>query len=132
MEETEVFAAVGEQGFTRLVTAFYRRVPTDDLLGPMYPQEDMEGAEQRLRDYLIYRFGGSTKYIEERGHPRLRVRHFPFPITIAARNRWMEFMDAAFQEAAFPPEAETHVRQFFEQMSTFMINRLDEQGEQQQ
>ena len=132
MEETEVFAAVGEEGFTKLVTAFYRRVPTDDLLGPMYPMEDMEGAEQRLRDYLIYRFGGSEKYIQERGHPRLRVRHFPFPITIAARNRWMEFMDAAFQEAAFPPEAEQAVRAFFDQMSTFMVNRLDEQGAQQQ
>ena len=128
----EVFAAVGEEGFARLVAAFYRRVPGDDLLGPMYPKEDIEGAEQRLRDYLIYRFGGSAKYIEERGHPRLRVRHFPFAITIAARNRWMQFMDAALQEAAFPPDAEKPVRAFFEQMSAFMINRLDEQQGMQQ
>ena len=133
MEEMDVFSAVGEDGFARLVTAFYRRVPTDDLLGPMYPKEDLAGAEQRLRDYLVYRFGGPARYIEERGHPRLRMRHFPFPITQASRDRWMQFMDAALQEAALPAEAEKHVRDFFEGMSTFMINRLEEgQGAQQQ
>jgi len=133
VDDMEVFAAVGEDGFARLVTAFYRQVPSDDLLGPMYPKEDLAGAEQRLRDYLIYRFGGPTRYIEERGHPRLRMRHFPFPITQASRDRWMQFMDAALQEAALPSEAEKHIREFFEGMSTFMINRLEEgQGAQQQ
>lgn len=132
MEDMEVFAAVGEDGFARLVTAFYRQVPTDDLLGPMYPKDDLAGAEQRLRDYLVYRFGGPTRYIEERGHPRLRMRHFPFPITQASRDRWMQFMDTAFQEAALPAEAEKHIREFFEGMSTFMINRLEDQGAQQQ
>lgn len=132
MDDMEVFAAVGEDGFTRLVAAFYRQVPTDDLLGPMYPKGDLHGAEQRLRDYLIYRFGGPTRYIEERGHPRLRMRHFPFPITQASRDRWMQFMDAALQEAALPPAAEKHIREFFDHMSTFMINRLEEQGAQQQ
>jgi hemoglobin len=131
VDDMEVFAAVGEEGFARLVAAFYRQVPTDDLLGPMYPKADLEGAQQRLRDYLIYRFGGPTKYIEERGHPRLRMRHFPFPITVAARNRWMEFMDAAFQEAALPAEAAQHIREFFEGMSTFMVNRLEEGAQQQ-
>ena len=125
MDELEVFTAVGEEGFTRLVAAFYRQVPADDLLGPMYPAHDLAGAEQRLRDYLIYRFGGPPRYIEERGHPRLRARHFPFPITQASRDRWMHFMDAAFQEAALPAEAEKYLREFFEGMSTFMINRLE-------
>lgn len=126
----EVFSAVGEEGFTRLIAAFYKQVPDDDILGPMYPKHDMAGAEQRLRDFLIYRFGGPPKYIEERGHPRLRARHSPFPITQASRDRWMQFMDIAFKEAAFPPEAEEYVRNFFEGMSTFMINRL-ESGAQQ-
>ena len=120
-----MFSAVGEDGFTRLVAAFYRQVPADDLLGPMYPTHDLAGAEQRLRDYLIYRFGGPPRYIEERGHPRLRARHFPFPITQASRDRWMQFMDAAFTEAALPAGAEKYLREFFEGMSTFMINRLD-------
>jgi len=132
VDDMDVFAAVGEDGFARLVTAFYRQVPNDDLLGPMYPKDDLHGAEQRLRDYLIYRFGGPTRYIEERGHPKLRMRHFPFPITQASRDRWMQFMDTAFKEAALPPEAEKHIREFLEGMSTFMINRLDEQGAQQQ
>lgn len=129
-----MFSAVGEEGFTRLVAAFYRQVPGDDVLGPMYPAEDLAGAEQRLRDYLIYRFGGPPRYIEERGHPRLRMRHYPFAITQAARDRWMQRMDAAFQEAALPAEAEKYVREFFEGMSTFMINRHDprlDQGAQQ-
>ena len=125
MDETEVFAVVGEEGFTRLTGAFYRQIHHDDILGPMYPKHDLAGAEQRLRDFLIYRFGGPQKYIEERGHPRLRMRHYPFPVTQAARDRWMLLMDIALKQTALPPEAEQHVRHFFEGMSTFMINRAD-------
>jgi len=130
MDEMEVFSTVGEEGFARLIAAFYHQVPNDDLLGPMYPKDDLQGAEQRLRDYLIYRFGGPPRYIEERGHPRLRMRHIPFPVTQAARDRWMLLMDIALQQTALPPDAEKHVRDFFEGMSTFMINRA-EQGAQQ-
>ncbi len=130
MDEGEVFSAVGEEGFARLVAAFYRQVPGDELLGPMYPARDLEGAEQRLRDYLIYRFGGPPRYIEQRGHPKLRARHFPFPITQAARDRWVQCMEAAFAEAALPPEAARHIREFFDGMSTFMINRAPAGGQQ--
>ena len=125
-----MFTAVGEDGFTRLVAAFYRQVPADDLLGPMYPPHDLAGAEQRLRDYLIYRFGGPPRYIEERGHPKLRARHFPFPITQASRDRWMQFMENALKETALPTEAEKYIREFFEGMSTFMINRHEQGAEQ--
>ena len=123
MEDFEVYSVVGDEGFHRLVAAFYRQVPTDDILGPMYPGEDLAGAERRLRDYLIYRFGGPQTYIEQRGHPKLRMRHIPFPIAQASRDRWMQFMENALREAAFPPEADRIVRAFFEQMSTFMINQ---------
>ena len=123
MEETNIFALIGEEGFTRLVASFYRQVPADDILSAMYPKEDLAGAEQRLRDFLIYRFGGSDRYIAERGHPRLRARHLPFPINQAARDRWMHVMDNAFAEAALPTEAEQMLRDFFGQMSTFMINQ---------
>jgi hemoglobin len=122
MNEEQIFPLVGEAGFTRLVAAFYRQIPDDDILGPMYPKEDREGAERRLRDFLIYRFGGPQRYIEERGHPRLRARHIPFRINQPARDRWMQLMSNAFTEAALPAEAEQHLRTFFEQMSTFMIN----------
>ena len=123
MDELEVFSVVGEEGFARLIAAFYHQVPNDDLLGPMYPKHDLAGAEQRLRDFLIYRFGGPPRYIAERGHPRLRMRHIPFAITQAARDRWMLLMDIALKQSAFPPDAEKYVRDFFEGMSTFMINR---------
>jgi len=130
MDESEVFAAVGEEGFARLIAAFYKQVPGDNILGPMYPKDDLPGAEQRLRDYLIYRFGGPPRYIEERGHPRLRMRHIPFPVTQAARDRWMLLMDIALKQTALPLDAERHVRQFFEGMSTFMINRADSGAQQ--
>jgi hemoglobin len=123
MNEDIVFPLIQEEGFARLVAAFYRQVYDDDILGPMYPKEDRAGAEQRLRDFLIYRFGGPQRYIEQRGHPRLRARHLPFRIDQAARDRWMQLMGKALTEAALPPEAERPLRTFLEQMSTFMINQ---------
>ena len=88
--EEHLYAVIGEDGFARLVRAFYAQVPGDDVLGPMYPAHDLVGAEERLRDFLIGRFGGPPRYIEQRGHPRLRMRHAPFAIDEAARNRWVE------------------------------------------
>jgi len=123
MNESQIFPLIGEEGFARLVSAFYRQVFEDDILGPMYPKEDREGSERRLRDFLIYRFGGPQRYIEERGHPRLRARHSPFRVDQAARDRWMQLMGNALSEAAFSGEMEQFLRTFFEQMSTFMINR---------
>jgi hemoglobin len=123
VDELQVFSLVGEDGFQRLVAAFYRQVPHDDLLAPMYPAHDLAGAEQRLRDYLIYRFGGPPAYVEQRGHPRLRGRHMPFAITKAARDRWMILMDRALIEANIPAVAMPPIRDFFDNMSTFMINK---------
>jgi hemoglobin len=122
MEETAIYSIIGEEGFTRLVAAFYRQVPHDDILGAMYPRNELQDAEQRLRDFLIYRFGGPEKYIAERGHPRLRARHFPFRIDQAARDRWMRLMGKALVDAALPTDVEQLLRAFFEHMSTFMIN----------
>jgi hemoglobin len=123
VEERDVYLLVGESGLARLVAAFYRRVPQDDVLGPMYPAHDLAGSEQRLRDFLIYRLGGPPRYIEERGHPRLRVRHAPFHINQAARERWMQLMTAALEETAFPPEADQFLRTFLGEIATFLINR---------
>ena len=122
MQELDVYSVIGAEGFTRLVSAFYRQVPQDDLLGPMYPAQDLSSAEQRLRDFLIGRFGGPQTYIEQRGHPRLRARHSPFSINQTARDRWMRLMDNALGEASLPGEAEQVLRKFFNEMSTFMIN----------
>ena len=111
-----------EQVFYDLVAAFYRRVREDDLIGPMYPDTDWEGAEQRLRDFLIYRFGGSDRYIQERGHPRLRMRHAPFSIGIAERDRWLEIMNAAMEETNVPGSIKLDLKVFFEQVADFMRN----------
>jgi hemoglobin len=92
---------IGSEGFARLVADFYSQVRHDDLVGSMYPPQDLDGAEQRLLDFLIYRFGGPQSYIEQRGHPRLRARHSAFPIDQAARDRWSQLMSNAL--AAFHP-----------------------------
>ena len=123
MTEEQVYNAIGESGFTRLIRAFYAQVPTDPILGPMYPTDDLPGAEQRLRDFLIGRFGGPPRYIEQRGHPRLRMRHMPFTIDQAARDRWVMLMDRALAEAQVPEDASAVLRDFFHSTATFMINR---------
>lgn len=122
MSEEEVITTVGEDGFHRLVAAFYRQVVTDDILGPMYPKHDMAGAEERLREFLIFRFGGSGRYLEKRGHPRLRMRHMPFAVDQAARDRWVQLMENALGEAGLPAEAEAMLREFFSQVATFLMN----------
>ncbi len=123
-----IHAILGEEGLTRLVAAFYQRVRTDDVLAPMYPPEDWEGAEKRLRDFLIYRFGGSDRYIQERGHPRLRGRHMPFSIGIKERDRWLDLMGAAMKETNVPEEVVVPLASFFAQTADFMRNR-EETGE---
>ena len=117
-----MYEIIGEEGFARLTAAFYRRVRTDDILGPMYPPDDFEGAEVRLRDFLVGRFGGPQRYIEARGHPRLRMRHMPFRIDTAARDRWLELMSGALDEAEIPQEIVDAVMPFFTQMADHMRN----------
>ncbi len=123
MEENDVFARLGEQGIARVVAAFYARVPQDDVLGPMYPPEDLAGAEERLRDFLIYRFGGPQRYLEQRGHPRLRARHGRFAIDTRARDRWMQLMTEAIAEAGVPADVEIVMREFLDGIATFLMNR---------
>ena len=121
--EEKVFEAIGRDGFTRLIAGFYRRVKADDLLGPLYPPDDFDAAEQRLRDFLIQRFGGPADYSAQRGHPRLRMRHAPFAIDSAAADRWVALMYQAMAEAALPKEVEPTLRKYFRDTATFMINR---------
>ncbi len=123
MDEGAVYAAIGEEGFARLAAAFYRKIPQDEILGPMYPADDLQGAEERLRDFLVGRFGGPPRYIEQRGHPRLRMRHMPFPVDQAARDRWVHLMTNAAHEAQLPPDATALLLEFFGAMATFLINR---------
>lgn len=121
--ESSLYDLIGEDGFNALIAAFYRQVPTDNILSPMYPADDLAGAEKRLRDFLIFRFGGPDRYIQERGHPRLRVRHAPFYINPAAAERWLALMENALGEAALPPEAENRLREFFKDAAYFLVNQ---------
>ncbi len=117
-----IYATLGEETLARVVANFYRRVPQDNILSPMYPPEDLSGAERRLLGFLRFRFGGPQDYIQERGHPRLRMRHAPFVVNTAARDRWFELMTAAVQEAHVPEPMASTMLEFLSDIATFLIN----------
>lgn len=125
MNEADVMKICGETGIRRMVAAFYKRVRTDDLIGPMYPDGDWEGAEDRLAEFLLFRLGASTRYLETRGHPKLRMRHITFKIGLAERDRWLELMTAAMEETEIPPSAREFLDPFFAQVADFMRNQAD-------
>ncbi len=117
------YSLLGRERIESLVAAFYRQVPSDPILGPMYPEDDLEGAEHRLASFLVYRLGGPDDYLKERGHPRLRRRHFPFAIDRAARDRWMLLMEKAWEEAGLPEALRPTVMGFFGHVASFLVNR---------
>ncbi|KZE20849.1 globin [Brevibacterium casei] len=119
-----IFAAVGgHETFTRLVDAFYANVAADEPLIAMYPEgHELTGAKHRLQMFLEQYFGGPTTYQEERGHPRLRMRHFPFPIDFDARDRWLRAMRAALDEVALPPLYDELFWDYFQRAATAMVN----------
>ena len=121
--ESVVPSEFGEAEIARLVAAFYTKVHEDELIGPMYPSDDWKGAEERLRDFLIFRFGGSDRYIQQRGHPRLRMRHAPFEIGIRERDRWLQLMEQAMTETNVPSSVTLNLRTFFQQVADFMRNQ---------
>ena len=123
MDEAEIWRLVGPEGFRTLVAAFYRRVRNDDLIGPLYPPEDLEGAERRLREFLCFRFGNEPAYLLERGHPRLRLRHLHFAIGPAERDRWLELMDESMVESELPRAARAPLQVFFTGVADFMRNQ---------
>lgn len=117
-----VYDQIGAEGFERLIDEFYRRVADDPTLRPMYPEDDLASAARRLRLFLIQFFGGPTTYSDERGHPRLRMRHSPFRIDQGARDVWIMHMRAALDEAAIEEPARSALLDYFERTATHMIN----------
>ena len=130
MNEAVIYATLGEEGFTRLTAAFYRRMRHDDLVGTMYPDDDWEGSEERLRDFLLFRFGADQRYLVKRGHPRLRARHLPFRIGVAERDRWLDLMGEAADEVIADDGIRETLLAFFAQVADFMRNRPEEKGEE--
>lgn len=125
MSGTFYEAVGGEATFRRIVSEFYRQVKTDDILGPMYPHEDMAGAEDRLRWFLEQYWGGPSEYNERRGHPRLRMRHAPFAIDEAARDRWLELMARAVSTVdreTLPDEYRAALWEHMERVAHMLVN----------
>jgi len=113
----------GSQFFDRLVDRFYEGVATDDVLLPLYPeQSDLSGAKERLTLFLQQYWGGPTTYSDERGHPRLRQRHFPFRIGERERDRWMVHMMAAVDELSPNETVHQQLMEYMAMASTAMIN----------
>lgn len=115
-------AVGGEAFFRRLVHEFYERVWADDVLRPMYPQDDRAGAEDRFSLFLMQFWGGPTTYSDQRGHPRLRMRHNPFPIDLDARERWIACMQGALDALDPAPLHRAELEDYFDRAATAMIN----------
>ena len=116
----------GAPTFTRLIAHFYAAVRTDPVIGPLYPQDDWEGAEIRLRSFLEQYWGGPTMYGEQRGHPRLRMRHAPFAVTTEMRDRWLTHMRAAVDSLDMAPAHRSELWAYLERAAHFMVNTFDE------
>ena len=116
----------GEVFFTELVSRFYAGVATDDVLRPMYPAGDLEGAERRLRLFLMQYWGGPGTYSEERGHPRLRMRHVSFHVDGVARDRWLTLMSNALDEMHMQPAAQAELWKYLVAAAFAMQNVPDE------
>ena len=109
--------------FERLVDRFYEGVAADPVLRPVYPEPDLAGARHRLTLFLAQYWGGPRTYDQERGHPRLRMRHFPFAIGPAERDRWLVHMRAALAELAPPEDAADAFERYFTNAAEAMRNR---------
>ena len=115
----------GEEPFRVLVDSFYKKIEKDPVLRPMFP-DDLEESKRWQFLFLIQFFGGPRQYLEERGHPRLRMRHFRFPIDRRARDHWLRHMLEAIDDAGIVDPARAQMRQYFDRASAFLINRPED------
>ncbi len=129
---TTFYEAVGgEETFRHIVHEFYQQVRHDDILGPMYPQDDLAGAEDRLRWFLAQYWGGPEEFNLRRGHPRLRMRHHQFTIDEAARDRWLELMGNAINTVdreTLPDEHRAAMWDHMERVAHMLVNAPTDPG----
>jgi hemoglobin len=119
----------GHAFFERLVHRFYEGVRSDPVLRPLYPEEELVAAEHRLRMFLEQYWGGPKTYQEQRGHPRLRMRHAPFAVSPKARDHWLSNMRSALDEAleeGLDPALEQQLWAYFEHAANFMVNTFED------
>ena len=116
----------GEATFQRLVAEFYQGVKQDSILAPMYPDSDWEGAQWRLEKFLMQYWGGPSDYSNERGHPRLRMRHAPYKVNPAARDAWLKHMRSALKSLALPPLQEATLWDYLERAAHSLLNSFED------
>lgn len=123
---TTFYEAIGGRETIELIVAtFYDGVAGDEILRDMYPEEDLGPATERLTMFLEQYWGGPTTYQQQRGHPRLRMRHFPYRVTPAARDRWLQHFRAGLDKAALPAEYDAQFWNYIQYAAQFMINAED-------
>lgn len=118
----------GRATFAKIVSVFYREVALDPVLKPMYPEDDLGPAEERLLLFLEQYWGGPATYGETRGHPRLRMRHMPFHVDPDARDRWLRHMRTAVDEAELSPLHESTLWDYLERAAYAMVNTFEPSG----
>jgi hemoglobin len=125
---TETFydAVGGHETFRRLVHRFYQGVVDDPVLRPLYPDQDLRPAEEKLRMFLEQYWGGPTTYSEQRGHPRLRMRHAPFKINPAAREHWLHHMRIAVESLDLPAEQHAVLWDYLRRAAHSMVNTFED------
>ena len=116
----------GHETFTKLVDAFYEGIKSDPVLRPMYPDDDMEGAVWRLRSFLEQYWGGPHTYSEQRGHPRLRMRHMPFKVNPDARDRWLGHMSKAVDSIGLSELDRAMLWDYLERAAHSMVNTFED------
>ncbi len=127
MRPDSFYAAIGgHETFVRLVDEFYRGVADDPVLRPMYPEQDLAPAAERLTLFLEQYWGGPTTYSDERGHPRLRMRHAPFKVNPDARDRWLLHMRAAVDSLGLAPLHHAQLWDYLERAAHSMLNTFDD------
>ncbi|MCG7253817.1 globin [Corynebacterium hadale] len=125
-QEHSLYDALGADFFQRLVEGFYNQVKEDDLIGPMYPDQDWDGAQDRLRWFLVQYWGGPRTYQEKRGNPMLRRRHFPFPIGEPEADRWLHLMEKSlnqFSDEELPEAYRFALWNHMQRVAYMMINQ---------
>jgi hemoglobin len=115
----------GEPTITAIVAAFYRGVAADEVLRPLYPEEDLGPAEERFRTFLMQYWGGPTTYSDQRGHPRLRMRHAPFAVTPVAKDHWLKHFRAALDEVGLPADQDAQFWDYVTHAAQFMVNSFE-------
>jgi len=115
----------GEAFFTDLVSQFYAQVALDPILRPMYPEGDLKAAALRLQWFLEQYWGGPSTYQENRGHPRLRMRHAEFHINLAAHDAWLKAMRTAVDGVEMKPELKAQLWSYLEMAAAAMVNQPD-------